>query len=142
MGNLATAYIDTANNTPVDVSQRTPLPVLRGVGAGAGLGVAPVASTVAEGSHVLKASPGNLYAIDVVVGATPGFLMIFNAVAAPVDGAVTPLKCFGVIAANTTLALEFDPPLYCSAGIVVVFSSTGPLNKTVSNTAFFSGQSA
>jgi hypothetical protein len=35
--------------------------------------------------------------------------------------------------------LSFNPPLRFNTGITVVYSSTGPFTKTVSNTAFISG---
>lgn len=104
-------------------------------------GITPVVSSAAEGSHVLKASSGNLYSLYVTTGATAGFLMTFNATAAPADGAVTPVECVAV-AANQTTAASFNsgPPDAYSTGIVAVFSSTGCFTKTVSATAFFKGR--
>lgn len=98
----------------------------------------PVVSTAAEGSRVLKASPGNLYALYVTSGASAGYLMTFNATTAPADGAVTPINCV-VIPTATTLALSWapQPPERYSTGITAVFSTTGCFTKTVSNTAFF-----
>lgn len=98
----------------------------------------PVVSTAAEGSRVLKASPGTLYALYITSGASAGYIMTFNATSAPADGAVTPINCV-VIAANATIALSFapHPPEYYSTGITAVFSTTGCFTKTISNTAFF-----
>ena len=103
--------------------------------------VQPVKSAAAEGSHVLKASSGYLAWLTTTIGATSGWLMLFDAAAAPVDGAVTPAYWFPVNSngTNGALALSFDPWLPFGTGIVAVFSSTGPFNKTVSNTAGFIG---
>lgn len=99
----------------------------------------PVVSTAAEGSHVLKASPGNLYALYVVdTGAVAGFIMVFNAVSAPANGAVTPIHCVPVTASGYNF-LNFapQPPEFYSVGITAVYSSTGCFTKTTSATAFF-----
>lgn len=99
----------------------------------------PVVSAAAEGSHVLKASPGNLYALYVVdTGAVAGFIMVFNATTAPANGAVTPIHCVPVSASGYNF-LNFapQPPEFYSIGIVAVYSSTGCFTKTTSATAFF-----
>lgn len=101
-------------------------------------GIALTATTVAAGSLVLKASAGNLYGINITAGASAGYLMIFNATSAPADGTVTPIFCMAV-AANASLAFQWDTPVVCSAGITAVFSTTGPFTKTISATAFISG---
>lgn len=100
----------------------------------------PVISAAVEGSRVLKASPGCLIATYVTVGATGGFLMVFDSVTVPADGAVTPVECIQV-AANTTNFLNWapQPPEWFSTGIVAVFSTTGCFTKTISATAFFHG---
>jgi hypothetical protein len=100
----------------------------------------PVVSAAAEGSHILKASPGCLVATYVTVGATGGFLLVFNLTTVPGDGAVTPTECIQVLA-NTTNYLNWapQPPEWFSNGIVVVFSTTGCFTKTISATAFFHG---
>ena len=101
-------------------------------------GITPIVSASAEGSHVLKGSPGNLYSLYVTTGATSGYVMTFNATTAPADGAVTPIECVPVFA-TSTLGLTFGsgPPDVYSTGITAVFSSTGCFTKTVSATAFF-----
>lgn len=110
--------------------------------ASASAAMLPVSSSVAEGSHVLKASGGNLYDIQVVTGATAGYLMLFDAPAAPSDGAVSPVKCFGSIAINSAFSISWGsgPPPTFANGIVAVFSSTGCFSKTVSATAYFSAE--
>ncbi len=100
--------------------------------------IAPLASGSAEASKVFKASAGNLYAYQVTTGATAGYVMIFDAASAPVDGAVTPKKCVAV-AANSTVGVTNDPPEAYATGITAVFSTTGCFTKTASATAMFSG---
>jgi hypothetical protein len=109
--------------------------------AGSAAGITPVVSAAAEGSHVFKASAGNAYSIYVTTGATAGYLMVFNATAAPADGAVTPIDCIQA-PANTTVSLSYSsgPPDVFSTGITGVFSSTGCFTKTISATAFFKGR--
>lgn len=100
----------------------------------------PVVSSAAEASHVLKASPGNLYSLTVTSGASAGFVLLFNLTAAPANGAVTPQNCV-VIAANSTVSIGAggDPPSAYSVGIVAEFSTTGCFTATSSATAFFAG---
>ena len=97
------------------------------------------ASAAAEGSNVLKASAGNLYAITITTGATAGYLMIFNATSAPIDGAVTPAYCLQM-PANMSSAVEWSIPARFATGITAVFSSTGCFTKTASATAAFFAQ--
>lgn len=101
--------------------------------------VAPVSSTAVEGTHVLKSSAGNLYSLSVTTTTTSGYLMLFNATAAPADGAVTPAYCLAVPSA-TSMGVSWTTPLTLSTGISVAFSSTGCFTKTSSATAVFSAQ--
>lgn len=105
---------------------------------GAGSGITPVASAAASGGEVIKATPGNLYGVNVASGASAGFVMLIDAVAVPADGAVAPKKCWHV-AANATIDHKWVVPIRFNAGIVVVFSTTGCYSKTASATAFISG---
>lgn len=100
----------------------------------------PVVSSALEGSHILKGSPGTLYALYVVNGASSGYLMTFNSTTVPADGAVTPVECVPV-AASSYQFINFapQPPEFYSVGIVAVFSTTGCFTKTISATAFFHG---
>lgn len=95
-------------------------------------------STVA-GFLILKASAGNLYGYNIVTGASAGYLMIFDSATVPADGTVTPKKVIA-IAANTSVERGFNLPIVFSTGITLVFSTTGPFTKTISNTAFISGE--
>jgi len=99
----------------------------------------PIPSTAAESSHILKASAGSLFGVS-VTATVAGYLMLFNAVAAPADGAVTPVKCY-VVPANTSVGVSWGS--YAAAfgtGIVAVYSTTGCFVKTASATAFISGE--
>lgn len=96
-------------------------------------------STAAEGSRVLCAGPCSVGGLQVNSGASAGWVMIFNATAAPSDGAVVPVKWYQV-AANQTLAVSWDIPLRLTTGCTVVFSTTGPFTKTISATATISGE--
>ena len=107
--------------------------------ATAGAGVASVASTAVTGGQIVKASAGNLYGFNVVSGASAGYVLVFNSATVPADGAVTPARCLP-IAANTGIDVNLrGQPAYFSAGITIVFSTTGCFNKTASATAFISG---
>lgn len=101
--------------------------------------ISPVSSPAAEGARVFKTGPGNLYRLSVTTGGTGGYLMVFDATAAPADGTVAPAVCRAV-AANSTLTVALaDPTARFGTGIAAVFSSTGCFTKTVSATAFFEG---
>jgi hypothetical protein len=104
---------------------------------GGGPSVAPLSSATGESSHVLKASAGSLYYLSVTTGATAGYVLIYNAVSAPSNGAVAPAFCYPV-AANQFLSLSFSPASF-STGITAAFSSTGCFTQTLSATAFFAG---
>lgn len=103
-----------------------------------GIGIVPVVSASAEGSHVFCSAACNNWGLYVTTGAAAGFLMTFNATSAPADGAVTPVECVQV-AATSSAALNFGPgpPDRYSTGMTAVYSTTGCFNKTISATAFF-----
>lgn len=106
-------------------------------------------STAAESSHVFCDATGTapvhkapcfIRSLYVTTGATAGYLMTFNAVSAPVDGAVTPVICVAA-PANSTVAMDFgDTTDQYVTGMTAVFSTTGCFTKTASATAFFSGR--
>lgn len=101
-------------------------------------GITPVVSSAAEANHVLKASPGNVYGIRVTSGAAAGYVLLFDATAAPSNGAVTPVDCI-VLPANSSMGISYNPPWVMATGITVSFSTTGCFTKTASATAFISG---
>lgn len=113
--------------------------VVQAADAGSLSGVAPAVTAAVGGGQVVKASGGNLYGLNVVSGASAGYVLVTNTTTVPADGAVTPLKCY-VLPANSSLDLNLRAaPVYFSTGISVSFSTTGCFTKTASATAFISG---
>jgi len=91
----------------------------------------------------LKASAGNAYSVYATnLTATSGFLLLFNATSAPVDGAVTPVAC-APLSANGVASINYapSPPGVFSTGITAVVSSAATcFTKTTGViTAFISG---
>jgi hypothetical protein len=88
------------------------------------VGITPVVTAAAAATLVAKAAPGRLYKVQAANHtATAGFVVVLNAVAAPADGAITPLFCFA-IAANGTAQSDFSTRAGAfNTGIVVVFTS-------------------
>lgn len=84
----------------------------------------PIVSTALENSHVMSAASG--------------WVLLFDAVALPANGAVTP-KWFFQMGANSSMATSFNPPWQFATGIVAGFSTTGPFVLTASATAAFAG---
>lgn len=100
----------------------------------------PVVSATAEGSHVLKPSPGALLAFYVTSSSgAAGFILIFNSTTIPADGAVTPIECIPITAGPSYAYANFapQPPEWYSTGISAAYSTTGCFTKTVSSGAFF-----
>lgn len=100
----------------------------------------PINSAATESSHIFKASSGTLFGLSVTSSAS-GYILVYNLAAPPSDGAVTPVACYYLSSGPGTLGIAFTPfPLRMSAGISVVFSSTGCFTQTSSTTAFFTGE--
>jgi hypothetical protein len=113
--------------------------IARAPSSTAALGIVPVVSSALETGHVIKNAAGNLYGLNVTTTTAAGFVQIFNSTTVPAAGAVTPIKAYAIPAAST-LVVGFDPPMQCSTGISVAFSSAAtPFTKTDSATAFISG---
>jgi hypothetical protein len=92
---------------------------------------AAAASLSVSGSHSISSISGS--------AAASSYIMVFNATAAPSDGAVTPLKCWGPMSAAGPFSFGWGPgPLFgpLGTGITVVSSSTGCFTKTATNAAF------
>lgn len=97
------------------------------------------AGTAVSAGRVLRVGTTNLAGLNVVSGASAGYVMLFDAASVPADGAVAPLRCI-TIAPNTTIDLNFrGSPLRFDVGAVIVFSTTGCFTKTASATAFLAG---
>lgn len=108
------AFASTANPLP------TQQPALPGI-----------FSTVAESSHILKASAGTLYSLQ--FNCTDiGWLMLFDSATVPSNGAVSPRRAWYFTAVGAdTLDKTFNPPLQMTNGAVLVFSTTGPFLLTL-----------
>jgi hypothetical protein len=123
------------------VPSMTPISVTQAPSSSSTIGLPSISSTVAESSHILKASPGNLYSLYVTPGAVAGYLMTFDATTVPPDGTVTPKDCVQVsVGSSQGFASNGSPPDVYAAGVVAVFSTTGCFTKTASATAFFKGR--
>lgn len=105
--------------------------------------VTPSGTQAAASNAVLKASTGRLHRITVTIGATTGWVMVFNATALPSNGATgaSMIWCYPVISDGTRGGIDkdFKPALALNTGIVVGFSSTACNTLTASATAFFYG---
>jgi hypothetical protein len=104
-------------------------------------GVTQAATSAAASSLVAKASPGSLISVSGSAVAN-SFIMIFNATSAPADGAVSPAKCWGPMAATGPFAFGWGPGpvLTLSTGITIVSSSTGCFTKTATNANFIAAE--
>lgn len=108
----------------------------------AGNAIVPVVSTAVETGHVIKASAGNLYGFSVTTGAVAGRVLVHNSTTVPGSGAVTPVDCF-IVAANSTVAMDYEIPLRLGTGISLSFSTaTTCFTQTDSATAYFSGRAS
>jgi hypothetical protein len=104
-------------------------------------GVTQAQTGAAASSLVVKASAGSLVSIS-GSAVTGSYIMIFNATSAPADGAVTPVKCWGPMAAAGPFSFGWGPGpvLTMATGITVVSSSTGCFTKTATNANFISAE--
>jgi|GEM_PF-2063984 hypothetical protein len=104
----------------------------------------PISSTSAESGRILSSVGASIASLSVVIGASSGYVMLFDAISIPADGAVTPKWCQYVVSDGTSGNLVQQwapgPPLQFANGIVVVFSTSGPFTKMASATAAFSAQ--
>lgn len=136
-----------ASMTPVQVT----LPTTPLIASGNGVIAAPTSvstgattrssGTAAASSQVLKASAGNLYDLKVTIGATSGYLLLFDATSLPSNGAVTPVFCERVNSDGTAGGASFawPMPFPFATGITAGFSTTGCFTLTASATAAFFG---
>lgn len=103
---------------------------------------APSANTALAGSRTLKASAGNLYGLNLGSTTVAGYFLLVNATAAQSDGATAGLLKAWPVTTGQSLELSFDPPIRCTTGITLLFSSntTTPFTTALSATAFISGE--
>lgn len=109
-------------------------------------GITPVVGGSAASSQVLKASPGNLFSVYAECSAAC-WLMVFNSVAAPSNGATTAGSASGnlvecvPIAAGGVGSINYSPgpPAIYSVGITATISSTTCATLTLATTGFIHG---
>jgi len=100
----------------------------------------PISTAALSSDQVISAVPANLWSFEVSnATAAAWFILIFDAVAAPVDGAVVPVKCYSMPAGTLNFSAAFTMPLQFRTGIVISNSTTGCFTKTASVQAFISG---
>lgn len=109
----------------------------------AGAGTSTTASSALAANLVVKASAGNLYGFQVSADSTLSgaawWIMVYNATAAPGEGAVTPAKCYAMPSGTTAFSASWPLPVQFSTGITIGVSTTGCFTKTASTHAFISG---
>jgi hypothetical protein len=98
-----------------------------------------VVTVALASSLVLKTGAGNFYGCNLNATSVGLWFMLFDAAAAPADGAVTPKAVWNMPVPGTISVAE-QPPVSFTTGAVVVASSTGPLTKTASATALIACQ--
>lgn len=113
--------------------------------SGANGAIVPI-SGLGVTSLVLKPSAGNFYSASITAGATAGFLIAYNANAAPAaSAALTPAMILNAVAvnANGLASLGGNPvPDRFSAGIVLLFSTSLATYAVPANPAAFMRGSA
>lgn len=95
----------------------------------------------------------NLYSLTVKIGATSGYVIVYDATALPSNGAQTnctnnsttrpcALFCYPITsnATNGGVTFQWQSPIAATTGIVAGFSTTGCDTLTASATAKFMGQ--
>ena len=107
-------------------------------------GGVPISSSSAlAANQVVCSAACNLYSLQVSADSTLSgaawWVMIYDATAAPADGAVTPVKCYAMASGSTTFSTSFPTPVRFSTGAVIGVSTTGCFTKTASVHAFVSG---
>lgn len=101
----------------------------------------PISTPALASDLVVKAVPANLWSFEVSnATAAAWWILIFDAITAPVDGAVVPVKCYAMPAGTTNFSASFSPmPIQFRIGVVISNSTTGCFTKTASVQAFISG---
>lgn len=130
-------YLSGGNATPCAGDPSRPVP-------SAPASVTPFATQAAASNTIAKAAPGSLSTLTITTGATSGWVMVFDAVSLPSNGATTStLKwCYPVVSDGTRggASFEWPSPVTMATGITIGFSSTACNSLTASATAFFYGQ--
>jgi hypothetical protein len=118
------------------------------VSSGGALSVSAVttantAASALAANLVVNNAASSLYSFNVsadsTLSAAAWWIMIYNATTAPVDGAVTPARCYAMASGSTSFSAAFPAGLPFGTGIVIGVSTTGCFTKTASTHAFIAG---
>lgn len=105
--------------------------------------VAPASTAALASNKVIKSGAGNLYSLEVSADSTLSgaawWVLIYNATAAPGDGAVTPVKCYAMASGTTMFSAAFPTPISFATGITAAVSTNGCFTQALSIHAFISG---
>lgn len=127
-------------SSPVGTGAGSSVPMPVSVSGSASAGVTHIQSSALAANLVVKASAGNIYSFDVAADGTLSgaawWVMVYDAAAAPSDGAVTPAKCYAMPSGAVSLTAAFPTPVAFTTGIVIGVSTTGCFTKTASTHAF------
>ena len=96
-------------------------------------------TSAAASTLAAKTSLGYLYSLTGQSG-TAGYILVFDAAAAPSNGTVTPRFCFAVTAGGNYAQAWTEYPVPFANGIIIMYSTTGCYTLTASTTAFLSAQ--
>jgi len=96
--------------------------------AAASSAIKPIVATAPASQLVVKTGPGNFYGATIIAGSASGYLIAYNATAAPsADASIDPAKrlhATSVLANGTASLGEFATPDLFDAGIVLLFSTS------------------
>lgn len=93
---------------------------------------------VVEGHRVFSLEPRSVYSITATGLSADAWLLLFDAIAPPDDGAVAPVAAVRT-QSLTIVQISFGGALAAFAnGVVAVLSSSGPFTKTSGPTGFLS----
>lgn len=121
---------------------------IQGITGGTNVPTAEAPATITTSSalaanQIVVAAAGKLVSFEVsadsTLSAAAWWIMIYDAIAAPSDGAVTPKKCYALPSGSTGFTGAFNVPVTFSTGITIGVSTTGCFTKTASTHAFISG---
>jgi hypothetical protein len=137
---IAEAALGTPADSVWTAGAGSVVALLKAIASGGSAAIAPIATAVLASSLVLKAGAGNLYGISVSSTTVGGWILVFDATTLPPDGLVTPKYAWPLQSPNGFATFGFATPAAFATGIVVAFSTTGPLTLAASATAFITGQ--
>ena len=106
------------------------------------LTVTPVATSAPANGLVLNAAPSSAYGFELYSKTNDGIAYLLNTTTIPADGAVTPARCYPVVA-GTAITVAYQPVnLTMAAGATIVFGTTAGscYNLIKQNADFIAGE--